>query len=99
MQEQIWSRPGNRYVRLLPTRLGVTARGCSRPLARVLTDFGCEHSFVAATHRVREHYGFVLGPSAVRIATLAHAQRAQAQLAETYAQPFRALPAPQAPPT
>src|SRR5436190_1320938 len=27
-------------------------------LERVLTDFGCEHSFLHAAARVREHYGF-----------------------------------------
>jgi hypothetical protein len=59
----------------------------------VLTDFGCEHSFARAAQSVREHYGFDLGATAVRAATLRHAQRAQTQLAEQYRQPFRLLPA------
>jgi hypothetical protein len=58
----------------------------------VLTDFGCEHSFVRAAQSVREHYGFDISATAVRRATLQHAQRAQALLAEQYAQPFRLLP-------
>jgi hypothetical protein len=62
-------------------------------LERVLTDFGSEHSFARAAESVREHYGFELGASAVREATLEHAQRARAKLREEYAQPFRALPA------
>ena len=71
----------------------MTPRGRSRRLERVLTDFGCEYSFARAAGSVREHYGFEIGVSAVRDATLAHAQRARAQLEEQYAQPFRILPA------
>jgi hypothetical protein len=62
-------------------------------LERVLTDFGCEHSFGRAAESVREHYGFEIGASAVRRATLIHAQRARTQLEEEYRQPFRILPA------
>jgi hypothetical protein len=61
-------------------------------LERVLTDFGCEHSFARAVESVREHYGIELGASTVRTATLKHAQRAQARLEEEYRQPFRLLP-------
>jgi len=39
-----------------------------------------------------EHYGFEIGSSAVREATLTHAQRAAQQLEEQYQQPFRVLP-------
>jgi len=42
---------------------------------------------------VREHYGFDIGATAVRAATLQHAQRAKTLLEEQYAQPFRLLPA------
>jgi len=62
-------------------------------LERVLTDFGCEHSFARAAGSVLEHYGFEIGISAVRDTTLAHAQRARARMVEQYAQPFRILPA------
>jgi hypothetical protein len=58
----------------------------------VLTDFGCEHSFLRAAQSVREHYGFDIGATAVRGATLSHARRAQARLEEQYRQPFRLLP-------
>ena len=93
VRERIWRSQTQRYLRPLPQRLGVTPRGRSRRLERVLTDFGCEHSFVRATESVLEHYGFEIGASAVRLATLAHAHRARAQLQEEYAQPFRVLPA------
>ncbi len=93
MQEQIWSGPAKNYLRPLPERLGVSARGKSRRLQRALTDFGCEHSFARAVESVREHYGFELGASAVRKATLAHAQRAKEKLEKEYKEPFRILPA------
>jgi len=59
----------------------------------VFTDFGCEHSFARASQSVFEHYGFELGASSIRRATLKHAQRAQSKLQEIYAKPFRVLPA------
>lgn len=92
MRERIWKGAGRPYVRPLPGRLGVSTRGRSRRLQRVLTDFGCEQSFLRAAQSVREHYGFDISATTVREATLRHAQRAQAQLEEQYGQPFRLLP-------
>jgi hypothetical protein len=97
VQERIWCTDTTSYLRLLPGRLGVSARGRSRRLDRVLTDFGCEHSFVRAAQSVQEHYGFVLGASVVRTATLQHAQRARQQLQVGYQESFRSLPAVGAP--
>ena len=97
VRERIWSAAAKAYVRVLPGRLRVSPRGRSRRLQRVLTDFGCEHSFARATQSVREHYGFDIGATAVRASTLRHAQRAQALLEEQYRQPFRLLPAQGAP--
>jgi len=77
----------------LPARLGVRPRGRSRRLDRVLTDFGCEHSFARAVESVREHYGIELGASSVRAATLEHAHRAHRQMQEQYDESFRVLPA------
>ena len=91
--DQVWRSATQKYLRPLAQRLGVSPRGKSRRLQRVLSDFGCEHSFARAAQSVREHYGFELGASAVRQATLAHAQRAQARLEQAYARPFRRLPA------
>ena len=91
--ERIWCTQEQRYLRLLPSAIGVSPRGRSRRLERALSDFGCEHSFREAAARVREHYGFEINASAVRNATLHHAQRAEQILQKEYAEPFRALPA------
>lgn len=93
VRERIWCSPTQSYIRPLPQRLGVTPRGRSRRLERVLTDFGCEQAFGRAAQSVREHYGFEIGASAVRTATLDHASRAREKLREEYQQPFRVLPA------
>lgn len=93
MRDRIWCSQTKSYLRPLPKRLGVTSRGRSRRLERVLTDFGCEHSFARAAESVREHYGFEIGTSAVRSTTLEHAQRARERLQEGYQQSFRVLPA------
>jgi hypothetical protein len=66
-------------------------------LDRVLTDFGCEHSFARAAESVREHYGIDVSASSVRAATLEHAQRAHRQMQEEYKESFRVLPAAGAP--
>lgn len=91
--ERVWRTDGQNYLRLMPTIIGVGARGCSRRLERALTDFGSEHSFVHAAARVQEHYGFEIRASAVREATLKHAQRARALLDQQAREPFRNLPA------
>jgi hypothetical protein len=93
VSERVWRTGKQSYLRLLPQGIGVSSRGRSRRLERVLTDFGCEHSFGHAAGRVLEHYGFEIGPSAVRAATLKHAQRAAQRLAEQYQEPFRLVPA------
>ena len=91
--DRVWRSQSKRYLRPLPACLGVTPGGRSRRLDRVLTDFGCEHSFARAAGSVQEHYGFAIGVRAVRAATLEHARRAHQKLAAEYAQPFRELPA------
>jgi len=93
VRERIWRNASRSYLRPFAQRVGVTPRGRSRRLERVLTDFGCEHSFARAAESVREHYGFEIGASAVRTATLEHAQRARDQLQAQYGEPFRDLPA------
>lgn len=97
MSERVWQTGQKSYRRLLPAAIGVRARGRSKRLERVLTDFGCEHSFQHAAARVLEHYGFQINASAVREATLQHAQRAQQILEQEYEQSYRALPAVGAP--
>jgi hypothetical protein len=91
--ERVWQTKEQKYLRLLPERIGVSSRGRSKRLERVLTDFGSEHSFRQAAARVLEHYGFEINVSAVRDATLKSAQRAEQILQQEYEQPFRILPA------
>ncbi len=92
VRERVWRTGDKSYLRLLPTGIGVSPRGRSVRLERALTDFGCEHSFAHAAARVQEHYGFEINTSAVREATLVHAQRAAKRLEEQYQKPFRLLP-------
>ena len=92
VKERVWQTSEKKYLRLLPVGIGVSARGRSVRLERVLTDFGCEHSFAHAAARVQEHYGFEISTSAVREATLTHAQRASKRLEEQYKESFRILP-------
>ena len=91
--ERVWRTEQKNYLRLLPEAIGVTPRGRSQRLERVLTDFGSEHSFQHAAARVLEHYGFEINVSAVRQATLHHAARAEQILRKEYQEPFRVLPA------
>ena len=93
VKERVWRTQQKSYLRLLPNGIGVRPRGRSLRLEQALTDFGCEHSFGHAAGRVLEHYGFEMGASAVREATLRHAQRAAQKLEEQYQEPFRLLPA------
>lgn len=92
VRERVWRSQSRSYLRPLPERLGVGARGASRRLQRVLTDFGSEHSFAKGVARVREHYGFEFNASAVRKATLEHAQRAHQMLEDKYEGTYRTLP-------
>lgn len=92
VSDRIWRSAKQSYLRPLPLRLGVSPRGQSGRLQRVLTDFGCEHSFARAGESVLEHYGFAVGSSAVRKTTLAHATRARTRMTQEYEQPFRILP-------
>lgn len=91
--ERVWQTKQEKYLRLLATTIGVSSRGRSKRLERVLSDFGSEHSFRHAAARVLEHYGFEINASAVRNATLQYAQRAAEILEKQYEQPFRVLPA------
>ena len=92
VEERIWRRAGASYERIFSAAIGVSHRGKSGPLKRVLSDFGAEHSFMQAAARVREHYGFELTASAVRQATLETAGRAERFLEKGYEASFRALP-------
>ena len=49
-------------------------RGCSRPLHRVVTDFGADQPFAQAMDKIVEHYGVVLSESAIARITEGHAK-------------------------
>ena len=53
-------------------KAGVSHRGYSWRLQRVLTDFGAESSFCRGAQRIKEHYGIEVPVSAVRKQTLQH---------------------------
>ncbi len=92
IEERIWRAPTCGYLRPFPERVGVSSRGKSRRLQRILSDFGVEHSFRHGNSRLKEHYGFELGGTALRDVTLTHARRATAQLEAGYQESFRELP-------
>lgn len=52
----------------------VRNRGCSRPLQRVVTDFGADVAFAQVEDKLVEHYGIILPESTIRRITETHAQ-------------------------
>lgn len=64
----------------------VRNRGCSKPLQRVVTDFGADVAFGQVMDKLVEHYGVLLGESTIRRITEGHAQRifAAAPLTEAW---------------
>ena len=90
--ERIWRTATQSYLRPFTAFAGISHRGKSRRLQRVLADFGAEHSFARAGTHLQEHYGFRLGASAAREATLLHAKRARALEQGRSEQSFRILP-------
>jgi hypothetical protein len=70
-------RLGRRGAEMRPfcQRAGVQPRGYSRPLQRVLADFGAEASFSRAAERVKEHYRIDIPDSAVSKQTLDHGRK------------------------
>lgn len=90
--ERIWRTPERSYHRPFAQSIGVRGRGLSRLLHRVLSDFGADESFARAANKVKEHYGFEIGASAVRRCTMESAQKAAELLGSEYAEDYRALP-------
>ena len=67
-------RHASKRLRPFARSAGVRARGCSRLLQRVVTDFAADLPFAKAMDKLVEHYGIVLGESTIRQITLRHAQ-------------------------
>lgn len=77
MEEQRYRRQGSgQRFRPLCALAGVVARGCSRRLQRVLSDFGADESFHQAPAKVQEHYGVAVPVERVRQVTEAHGRQA-----------------------
>jgi hypothetical protein len=57
----------------------VTARSCSLPLQRAMTDFGADHAFGQVPKKLQEHYGITMGASTVRKITEGHGTRMREQ--------------------
>jgi hypothetical protein len=53
----------------------VRQRGCSRPLQRVVSDFGADQPFAQVMDKLVEHYGIVLAESTIRRITEGHAEK------------------------
>lgn len=58
---------------------GVTPRGYSLPLQRIIVDFGADHAFGRMAQKLKEHYGLTLPTSSLRQITLEHSQQMLAQ--------------------
>lgn len=81
VEERVWRTARCDYARLFCKSARVSARGCSRRLQRLASDFGLEHSFETASARLIEHHGVRLSKSTARAITLKHATRlCEAQL-------------------
>jgi len=61
---------------------GVNSRGYSRPLQRVVTDFGADHAFGAISKKLHEHYGIDIPTSSARKITEYHASEMDEQRKE-----------------
>lgn len=67
-------RQGSKRIRPFVGRAKVRNRGCSRPLQRVVTDFGADVAFARVEDKLVEHYGVLLPESTIRRVTEKHAQ-------------------------
>ena len=74
--ERIFRYAGKRYRPFMKSA-EITARCYSRPLQRVMTDFGADHPFGQVSQKMQEHYGITLPTSSIRKTTLSHGQKMQ----------------------
>ena len=73
MIEPLW-RNGTEIERPFSAVAGVSCRGSSLPLPRVMTDFGADHAFAPAATKLKEHYGIEMPVSCVQRTTEHHAR-------------------------
>ncbi len=62
--------------------MGITHHGRTETVNRALTDFGIEDSFVQASKRFEEHYGFKISATTVDRVTKESALQAKAYVEE-----------------
>lgn len=67
-------RNGSKRIRPFAQGAQVSNRGCSRPLQRVVTDFGADLPLAQAMDRIVEHHGVVLSESTIARLTEGHAR-------------------------
>lgn len=66
-------------VRPFSASAGVRSRSSSRPLQRVITDFGADHAFAQVPKKLKEHYGIEMPVSTVVKITEYHGQQMHQQ--------------------
>ena len=71
MIEPVLRGPGHQ-VRPFLRSAAVSARSCSRPLQRAITDFGADQGFGHVPKKLQEHYGITIAVSTVRKSTEGH---------------------------
>ena len=74
IRERLFIRPGQQF-RPFSRSAGVSNRGCSLPLQRVIVDFGADHAFGRVPQKLEEHYGIEIATSTIQALTEKHANR------------------------
>ena len=84
MTEQIYiGKDDGKLRRPFQASAQIRCRAYSRPLQRVITDFGADHAFGRVTGKLREHYGIDVPQGAIVAMTEAHAQGISAGMMPT----------------
>ncbi|WP_221901217.1 hypothetical protein [Bathymodiolus platifrons methanotrophic gill symbiont] len=78
MIESLFRCPGQQ-IRPFSHSVGISARCCSLPLQRVMTDFGADHAFGKVPKKLQEHYGIEMPVSTIRTVTENHGQQMNSQ--------------------
>jgi hypothetical protein len=71
-RERLFILPGKQF-RPFSHSAGVSNRGCSLPLQRVIVDFGADHAFGRVPKKLEEHYGIDIAKSTIQALTEKHA--------------------------
>lgn len=72
-------RSGKQRIRPFASSANASARGCSRPLQRVISDFGADLPWARVMDKMVEHYGLVIPESTIARVTLRHAKKMHGQ--------------------